>query len=444
MTEATTNQPWRDDVRWRDGRARSSAAAELLPWWLGVACFAGILAPLAFTGLGPVRREGTLAIGAVSLFGFAGLWLLAGAIRATLAWRRFGRITVVLDPFPGSLGGQAGGTIDLPVPRIAAEAVRVVLSCVEVTVSGHGEHRSRHESVLWSRERHPEVQPGPRGVRLAFTFDLPAELPQTEPPSRHHHYWAVRVTTSVPGLDLDRVIEIPVYRTDTPLRAACPADARPDVTTATDVVTMLAPGVAAVREPGGVLIRYGTARARTMGGMLLVFGLLFGGGGGGLAIAGSRFLSAGGAVAVVAVPVLLLFVAVFGGVGMLMTALGCWTLGNSLEVRLGDGTAATKRRFLGVPCRRRRVATEAIERIELVIDGQVGQGGRAEVSYRMRGVLRDGATLPLGDGIRGTPGAQCVAALVEEATGLAATMLARREGRRLRPPAKWPDSASIT
>lgn len=425
-----TDEPWRDDVRWRDGRARSSALAELLPWWLGAVCFAGILVPLAFVGFEPVRREGTLAIAAVSLFGLAGLWLLTQAVRATLAWRRFGRIAVVLDPFPGSLGGQAGGTIDVPLPGIAPEAVRVVLSCIEVTVSGHGRNRSRHEAVVWSREQRPEIQPGPRGVRLAFTFDLPTELPETEPPSRHHHYWGVRVIAAVPGLDLDRVIEVPVYRTATPLRAMRAAAPREDVGVATDLPATLAPGVVVTREPAGVVVRYGVARARTAGSMLLVFGLIFGGAGVGIGRAGSELLSTNGSFGIVAVPMLLLFVAAFGGVGLLTVTLACWTLGNSLEVRLHDGTATTERRFLGVSCRRRGVAIADVERIELLIDGQVGQGGKAEVSYRMRGVLRGGATLPLGDGIRGTPGAERLAALVEEVTGLAPTIVTRRRRPR--------------
>ena len=433
MDDVVTVQPWLDDDRWRDGRARSSALAELFPWWFATVCAAGILAPLLFTGFEPVTKEGPLATGAVGLLGLAAGWLFVQAIRATLAWRRFGRLEIVLDPFPGSIGGQMGGAIDVALPRLEARRARIILSCVEVKVTEHGKNRSRSESVIWSQEQHPVVEPGPRGVRLRFTFDVPDGVPQTQPRSAHHHLWTVRVMASVPGLDLDRAIEVPVYRTDTPLEAATAAPQSPThapTSAATDGA--VGPGVTVNRTSDGLAIAYAAKRARAAAMMVLLFGIVFGGFALGMLAAGSRYLTADGLMPGLAWPMLVLFVAIFGGIGLLLSMTGLWMLGNSLRVQMGAHTFTTVRRFLGVPCKRRTIPIADVARIDLVINGQTGQGAKAEVSYRMDGVLHAGGTVRLGDGIRGTPVAERIAALVEQATGLSPKIVVRESLRKRR------------
>jgi hypothetical protein len=144
----------------------------------------------------------------------------------------------------------------------------------------------------------------------------------------------------------------------------------------------------------------------------------------------AQFVPSGGGLGVLVWPTLGLFVLVFGGVGMCLVVAGLWMLGNSLQVRVSGDRIATVRRYLGVPCKRREIPIVDVDRIELTIEGQTGQGGKADVSYRMDAIVEAGGTVRVGDGIRGTPAAERLAALVEDATGLRPKIVVRERRRR--------------
>ena len=59
-----------------------------------------------------VSNDNYIALVAL-LFPLVGIGLLIWALRRTFEWRRFGPAPVTLDPFPGSIGGHVGGTVDI-------------------------------------------------------------------------------------------------------------------------------------------------------------------------------------------------------------------------------------------------------------------------------------------------------------------------------------------
>ena len=98
------------------------------------------------------------------LFPLIGIGLLVWAVRRTLEWRRFGPVPVTLDPFPGSIGGHVGGTVDLAVPFDPSLRVEATLTGLESYVSGSGRNRSRRERAKWQDARLAHAEPGGRGV----------------------------------------------------------------------------------------------------------------------------------------------------------------------------------------------------------------------------------------------------------------------------------------
>ena len=74
--------------------------------------------------------------------------MLYSAIVRTLERRRVGRLALVLDPFPGSLGGDAGGTIEIPLRYTGGRRFRVALACSRVYETGSGDSRSTQGKVL--------------------------------------------------------------------------------------------------------------------------------------------------------------------------------------------------------------------------------------------------------------------------------------------------------
>ena len=102
---------WQTDPAWRDNRIASTARGAMFARWLFAVAFIGFSAPLVLV-LPKELAVGNWPVLIAVLFPLVGLGMLYSAIVRTLEWRRVGRLALVLDPFPGSLGGDVGGTIE--------------------------------------------------------------------------------------------------------------------------------------------------------------------------------------------------------------------------------------------------------------------------------------------------------------------------------------------
>ena len=105
-------RPWLAVEGWRDNRIRSEARSGLRIAWLITALLAAASLPV-FIFLPEELEDGNnLALIALAI-PLVGLGAVASALRKTLEWRRFGPMALVLDPMPGSLGGDVGGILEL-------------------------------------------------------------------------------------------------------------------------------------------------------------------------------------------------------------------------------------------------------------------------------------------------------------------------------------------
>ena len=189
---------------WQHGRIGSTAAKERW-YYLGFALFWNAVAQPVFWLLALQEKNLELwKIALVALFPLVGFWLLYLAAIKWLQWRRFGQPVLEMDPFPGSLGGEVGGTIELPLRYRMGRKIDVSLSCVHEYVSGSGKNRSRHEKVLWRERGTAFSEMGLRGTRIKFKFAVPEHQPPTSAPSSDCIKWVVHIACSLPGADLDQ------------------------------------------------------------------------------------------------------------------------------------------------------------------------------------------------------------------------------------------------
>ncbi len=227
--------------------------------------------------------------------------------------------------------------------------------------------------------------------------------------SDNYHYWAVHLRADLPGVDLDRAFEVPVFETDQPTRS------RSRVPYAAEVAAGLElPGniVRVYRGADGLRLDYPASRSRGVGLSVLVFGLIFLGAP--LSVALVEGLP-GGASSVAAFAGFGFLAAVFGLVGFATSLLGAYLVGNSLQVQVSSRGLLTRRRLFGMPLRSRFVTADQVTGIDHEITMQSGQGARATVRYTVRASLGDGGSLCLGDGIKGRPLVDQVLKLIRDA-----------------------------
>lgn len=180
--------------------------------WFFAVIWNAISLPTTFLMPNVWRKEGALAL-IILLFPLVGLGLLYWALKLTREWRHFGNTPLTLDPFPGAIGGDVGGEIELQVPYEPALACEVTLCCLYSHETGSGDDSTRQERVEWQDSGYAQVERTAQGMRLRFRSAVPAGLRASEEESGDHYFWRLSVKAQLPGGDLNRSFTIPVYAT---------------------------------------------------------------------------------------------------------------------------------------------------------------------------------------------------------------------------------------
>jgi len=171
--------PWLANDKWQTAVIKSSSKTSMYASWAFAAFWNLVSAPLPFVIYTEVTEKDNLPALLGLLFPLVGLWLITWAVLRTLEWKRFGAAPLTLDPFPGSIGGHVGGTIDVNLPYDSSAQFSLTLTNLHSYISGSGKNRSRKESAEWQDMQVASTSSGPRGSRLSFRFAVPEDLEES-------------------------------------------------------------------------------------------------------------------------------------------------------------------------------------------------------------------------------------------------------------------------
>ena len=403
--QAASGEPWMAREEWQSGVIKSGSKAAMYGAWIFAALWNLISAPLPFLIYTEVLdKENYLALIGL-LFPVVGLGLLTWAIRSTLEWRRFGLAPVTLDPFPGSIGGHVGGTIDVNVPYDPSLNYSLTLTNVHSYVSGSGKNRSRREKAKWQDSQTAHTEHSAKGTRVTFRFEVPDGLNESDvdPDGDSYDLWRLNLKAELPGADIDRSYEIPVYATQTESRSL------PEYAIQKAKLAQNKMDDVSVREL--VRMSYG-ARGRSMlfpaGRNLLsgfigaLFGIVFGGVGIFL-LTGDHSVVIGGA---------------FSFIGGLILLFSLYSMINSLEIYQEAGVLKTVRRLLGIPIQQSEMQKSNFQRFKKKSTMQTQSGGKHIVHYSVYAVDRSGNKIVLGEGLKGASEAEALMRMVASEFGL--------------------------
>jgi hypothetical protein len=359
-------KPWLQRKQWRENKIASNAKVGMYVIWGFTILWNAISLPIFFTSpslIKDIQEKPETAL--VFLFPMIGIVLVGVSIRAVNNWRKFGSTPLVLDPFPGSISGQVGGTI---LTRISYEPnlnFIVTLSCLYSYISGSGKNRSRRERVKWQTEGVCFSTPHREGSSISFRFDTPPDLPESETKdSTSYHLWRVAISCDLPGTDFERSYEIPVYKGSRHSSIKHGTEAyHKTMDQALDGLDE----IAQITTVTGGLEFYYPAFKRPAGGiMATIFGLIF-------ATAGVimwRFQD---------IPII--FPITFTPIGLLILSIGIWELGKSLRVRVTRDQIFSRRFFLAYPITSRSFSAKEIQQLRIKEGSSVSNGKKTTVFY---------------------------------------------------------------
>jgi hypothetical protein len=402
---------WQSRKGWESPRIKSDAGKGVLFFWIFAVVWNAISLPLVFVLPGELDNSNYAALIGL-LFPVVGLGLLYKAIKNTLEYRYFGRVVFTMDPYPGGIGGHVGGHIQVRNLdyRRAREARRLLvkLECVYSYVSGSGKNRSRRESIKRAEQGQPKIENAIEGVSVSFRFDIPENLPQADvEQSGAYHFWRLGVNADIPGIDLDRSYNIPVFATggtarnvrhDISARAA--AERRQDSDAARLAIASgkfdiegLSRALRLRNEGNRIQLRFPMFRNR----FLTLFAALFAGGFGFASYAMADMASGGGFFGI--------FITIFGIpfflVALVAAIATVYLPLNNLKVDIESGEVSVLRRLLFIPVYRRHLGRDDIAHLSIKRSGSTGQGVDKIEHFKISAEDRQGRKVTLAEDIDG-------------------------------------------
>lgn len=402
---AYRHKPWLANVAWQIPAIKSDSRSRMWFLWVFAGIWNLIAMPLPFLVFGVGPGESKIISPIVFLVPLAGIGMIVFAIRRTLEWKRFGRALLTLDPFPGSIGGQVGGTIDLDLRYDPQSRFSITLSNLYSYARGHGKNRSRHEMPKWQDTQAAHVSQGARGTRLRFCFDVPGNLNESDaqPQDDMYYLWRLNLNADLPGVDIDRSYDIPVYATAQ--RSANLSEV--SIEQARSVQEQI--DIAAVRKITNLQQKAGGPS------MYFPMGRYFWSGLCGTVI-GSVFTLVGIGVAVGAGRPF--FGAVFGGIGFFV-AVGCfYAISNSLEIFQQGNDIRSIRRILGIPVIHRRMRRSDFAMFRNKSSAREQSGTRHAMDYVITAIDRRGRKIILAEGFTSESMVRTAERVIARAFGL--------------------------
>ena len=349
-----------------------------------------LLFGVSFTGLGlPVSLQipaevasGNYIILVALLFPLVGISALVLFVYSVLAWRKFGVTELVLDPVPGSIGGDFGGFVNIPIKWQNKQLVNITLNCQHLVTTGSGKNRSTKTTVVWQREGIATLSPGRNGSICAFRFAIPCDLPESEKSSANYHQWLLQIECEMPGIDFKRNFVVPVFKGEEPqlskvkaeyAKQSAPLEKAPE-------------SIVSITETAqGLQFYYPWYRHLWMGIMTFIFGVIFASVGYFIGENDDSFI----------------FPVVFGGVGLLCILIGLYVLGNTLTTRVHQHGINVVRNIYGFRFQR-NVSKEDIIKIDRQIGSQIQGGSNYRVFYSIIAHTRDNRQITIADTLEGS------------------------------------------
>ena len=400
-------EPWLLNDAWQSATIRSGSKATMWAAWVFAGIWNLISAVMPFIAYREITQNQNYVVLVALLFPLVGIGLIVWAVRRTREWRRFGPTPVTLDPYPGSIGGHVGGTIDLPMTFDADARFTLSLSSIHSYISGKGKNRSRKEKANWqdSQVAHAESvtlansSGNSMGTRLSFRFDVPEGLDPSDAVQDEDEYylWRLHLEAELPGANLDRDYEIPVYPTATSSRHLSERSInRVKKKQSSDTEQSIRDRVNLRRDISGPRMLYPIGRNLGSSLAWLLFGGIF------TTVGWVMLTSADQTV----------FGIVFGGIGLLIV-LGClYAMLNSLEISTDGSALLSVRRIMGIAVSRKRIPRNLIAKLEAKSSMQTQSGKKHVMHFSIHAISRQGDKMVVGEGFKGRSEADAATSLI--------------------------------
>ncbi|MBN8430272.1 DUF3592 domain-containing protein [Microbulbifer salipaludis] len=271
--EVENKTPWLSRQEWSQEGIYSNNRLMVGGAWFIALAVNTISLPISYVGVDHLARGKYVGL-LLLLFGGFGFYVLYRAIKKTVEHHRFGRVPVVLSPFPGEIGGLVSGYLQFSRTLDTRSTFRVTLQQMKTETRRSGNKTRVSNTSLWELGSTGTLRRSPRGSRIYFAFEVPEALPPSRVRDGDGYWWNLEVKGAVPRVDFSRNYEIPVFKTGAPAPAAAHAGV-PVAMPETNFTEQLEALLDVEQNANGISIRQARGK-QPFAWPLTLFGLLFG------------------------------------------------------------------------------------------------------------------------------------------------------------------------
>ena len=196
-------------------RIGGNTRANVKGLWFFAVLWNLVSAPLLIFVPPELERQPLAALG--FLFPIVGAGLIVWAVITTARWRRFGNTWLDTPSGPARPGSTWRATIHTRLPQHegqVGEPLRLKLTCLQRTISRHGDDRDERERILWREETELDwsrIGNSADGASIPVQFDIPADALQTTAVGKGEGIlWVLTAEAALPGVDLKEDFDVPV------------------------------------------------------------------------------------------------------------------------------------------------------------------------------------------------------------------------------------------
>ena len=396
--------PWLDEKDWQNGQIHSSARTALYVS-LFFALFWNIISfPIAFLAITDIYHGWNIdhldPVLFVALFPIIGIGLIFWAYKTYRQWSAFGRLSLTLDPYPGSIGGDVGGFLELPVRWRSGYDFKVTINCIHHTITSNGKNSSHNQKVVWKKHAAVDYEPSVNGIRLKFKSAVDDGLIASEAKEGRSYYrWIVHITGQYKQskIDLDRDFDIPVFKLKTPqsshlhIMASAPEGS----------IDQISEEQVHIRQnTRSLALNYPRSRYGSMGKGLLIFALIFVGATAFLGYETVSEIHSSGSFSLFSVGITGIMALIFGLISLTMLGFALHLLTNQLEVLIDSNGIKVVSQSL-IHNSTKTASLSQIHKISKKTSMSSGQGTSATLYFTVTAELDNHEKLTLGNGIKG-------------------------------------------
>lgn len=206
-----TKENFSERPEWQNNQILSSAKADLNKIWLFAILWNTINLPFIWH-FPQIIKQGVVVTLIMFCFSVFGIYMIVTFVRRGQKMRQLGNTALVMQPFPGVIGADLGGTILVNTPYASDAKCEVKLQSIyKYKVKRiNKQHYSRR--IQWYKETEADITAAKDGIKLQFNFSVPKGLRDSEKVSDEYYYWMLNIKLINADDMIERNYEIPVFK----------------------------------------------------------------------------------------------------------------------------------------------------------------------------------------------------------------------------------------